>query len=338
MLCLLPHLADFQLTATSSLRDTLRCGNPGLEAYQGNSFSKSRSAKAGVNKSVFDISGIDGTVFGMRLADVGAYSLNYLHDGAPQIWTIVRPAEHKKLEETLHDFQQPRRIREEVAGIGIPRPKLPPACDSFLRHKPLYVPEETLKTYDINYTKVVQYLGEIIVLFPFAYHQAYNTGANIAESIAYASKRWEIFPVKKLLKACDQGCCPGVIPPNFELDFFSGSQPDQSTSSHDEFDSSTPPSISDLLSNGNSRGSARKHSDKRHRSGHESADWENGDSLFDESGSDYTCASGTGASRRKAKRAKTKNTYRDTVSDDSEVKVLKEKIQQVREETSGFSK
>jgi hypothetical protein len=38
--------------------------------------------------------------------------------------------------------------------------------------------------------KVVQHAHEIIITFPGAYHQGYNTGFNLAESVNFATESW----------------------------------------------------------------------------------------------------------------------------------------------------
>ena len=149
------------------------------------------------------------------MANLGAYSLNYLHDGAPKIWTVVRPMDHQKLEELLHGYLQHSR----TSLIVVPRPRLPPTCDNFLEHNPLYVPRQTLKMYDIPYTEVNQHVGEMVIIFPFAYHEAWNEGPNIAESMGYASDRWMMFPRLKLLKHCNKECSAGGKTPDFDLEF-----------------------------------------------------------------------------------------------------------------------
>ena len=290
--------------------------------------------RTGVNSSIFHISGTDGTVFGMRIADLGAYLLNYIHDGAPQIWTVVRPTEHKKLEETLHGFLHPSKSVGEGTGIAIPRPKFPPKCDNFLRHNPLYVPEETLKHDDIEYTKVIQYLGEMVITFPFAYHQAYNTGANIAESMAYASDRWEVFPSfrspsapsQKLLDDCNRHCSLGPTTSQFDLGFVASCPPTQLMSRPYNPGSSSSSVFSNFLSSNPPR---IKCLDKRPWLKHGKDDWKAGDS-HDELGGSNPVALHTG--NPKAKRPKTMATSPDINSDSGKLRVLKQNIQPVREE------
>ncbi len=269
----------------------------------------------------------------MRIADLGAYLLNYLHDGAPQTWTVVRPTEHKKLEETLHGFLHPSKSGEMGTSIAIPRPKFPPKCDNFLRHNPLYVPEETLKHDDIKYTKVVQFLGEMVITFPFAYHQAYNTGANIAESMPYASERWEIFPSQKLLNDCNRYCSLGPIPPQFDLSFITSCPPIQLMSSHDNPGSSLSSNFSNRLS---SNVSGIKCLDKRPRLKNGDAGWKEGDS-HDESGSNDSLGWHAGVQSAK-KRAKIIATNPATRSDDEKFILLKQNVQQLHEDISDFRK
>lgn len=292
--------------------------------------------EAGVNTSVFHVSATDSTVSGMQVVNFGAYLLNFLHDGAPRVWTIARPQEHKKFEEMLHSFLQPIIAKGKRTGMEIPRPKLPPACDNFLKHKPLYIPDETLKSYDIKHTKVAQYLGEMVIAFPFAYHQVYNTGANIAESIAYATDRWKIFHANKLFKHCDQKCSPEAVSPDFDLGFIPSSPPDQAVSSPGHPDSSPGLLVCALPSGSATRSSERKQPDKRSKSKNGKADRTSIDGKRDDSISDHNP---TEKSSQGLKRAETKSTYQDTASDNAaEVESLKHKIQDLMEENTRLKK
>ena len=84
--------------------------------------------------------------------------------------------------------------------------RFPPHCDQALSHHALYLPIETLQRYGIESAQVVQHQNEMIITFPFAYHQGYNTGPNISEEMTYASDRWEIFPKNNLYRRCHEKC------------------------------------------------------------------------------------------------------------------------------------
>ena len=217
------------------MRKELGCGDPGFIDFGGNSLQKSSSTKVGINTPAFDLTNAAGTAWGMQMTEIGAYKLVYHHSGAPRVWTVVKPSEFQKLEDlvaqTLH-LPDPDNPVEDVLSNYEPR------CNQFVGHKELskssegigndlienpgrtlYFTTETLKAEGIEFTKFVQYQGEMAIFFPFSYYQGYNVGPNIVETIAYGSCRWEIFPVSNLLRQCNRGCFQGKQPLLVDLSF-----------------------------------------------------------------------------------------------------------------------
>ena len=177
---------------------------------------KSKTRIRGIHSPYFYVSRTEGTPFGMHIEDFAAYSLNYLHMGAPKCWRVVAPKDNAKLEEIMHVFLNPEE--RMLSSRGDKKPMRPPQCSQFLRHKSVYVPEELLQDLNIGYTSVVQHQGEMVITFPFAYHQGYNTGPNIAEAIGYASDRWEVFIREGLYENCQKLRCK-VEPIKMDLEF-----------------------------------------------------------------------------------------------------------------------
>ena len=134
--------------------------------------------------------------------------------GAPKVWTVIKPSNHKQLEEAIHYLT--------VNKLSLtPDNKLPlllPQCDQFLRHEGLYVPKKTLTTCRVDHTEVVQYQNEMIITFPFAYCQGYNTGPNISEGIAFMTKRSEVFLENGLYRQCSSDGCSCTSPRQAGLD------------------------------------------------------------------------------------------------------------------------
>ena len=171
---------------------------------------ESSTRKTGVHSPVFDISNAAGTLFGMQITELGAYKIAYVHDGGPRVWTVARPYEFQKIEALIPGTR---------------------ACHQSVGHKELsddgnedpgatkYVPSKTLTDNGIEHTKFAQFDGEMVILFPFAYHQGYNVGPNIVESMAYASERWKVFPVVNLIKQCNRACFKGRQPKLVDLGF-----------------------------------------------------------------------------------------------------------------------
>ena len=189
--------------ANDHLRYYLGCGNPRLTELAGNSFNKSISkAVAGVQSPRFLLSQSAGVPFAMHLKEAAAYSLNYLHMGAPRIWTIVKPTDHDKLQELMHYVTADSAA---TASNG-KRTRYPPQCDQSLGHESLYVPAGSLQLLDVEYTVVVQHQGELVITFPYAFCQVYCTGPSIAEEISYTTDRWEVFVRRDLYQKCHQSC------------------------------------------------------------------------------------------------------------------------------------
>lgn len=204
------------LEAVDGLREALRCADPKLVEYPGNSLMKSKSRIRGIHSPYFYISRTEGTPFGMHIEDFAAYSLNYLHVGAPKCWKVVAPKDHAKLEEVMHAFLNPEeRMLSSRTEL---KPRRPPQCSQFLRHKSVYLPEELLQLLNIEFTSVVQHQGEMVITFPFAYHEGYNSGPNIAEAIGYATDRWEVFVREGLYENCQKLRCM-IEPMKMDLQF-----------------------------------------------------------------------------------------------------------------------
>ena len=137
-----------------------------------------------------------------------AYSLNYHHSGAPRTLTVTLPEHHPKLEEAIHATQN--------SGNTSGRPRKSPTCSQFVGHQKMYMPQATLSLCDVHYTEVVQHQGEMVITFPYAYHQAYASGPNITEEILYASDRCKVFHRESLYQYCNRKC--GIEQPDdFDL-------------------------------------------------------------------------------------------------------------------------
>jgi len=102
------------------------------------------------------------------------YSINYIHHGAPKTWYAI-PTDYGKRFETLVEGITPASFR---------------ACPQYLRHKSTLVSPTIVKNSGIPIYKVTQEVGEFIITFPFAYHQGFNHGFNIAEATNFASRHW----------------------------------------------------------------------------------------------------------------------------------------------------
>lgn len=221
--------------ATDNLRKALGCGDPGLIEFNGNRLQRSSSTKCGVNIPSFDLSDTAGTAWGIQMTEIGAYKLVYHHSGAPRVWTVVEPSEFRRLEDLVAQILAlPDCSRSANDGLL----KYEPRCHQSVGHKrlsrsnegvgastvedpgkTLYLSAETLEAESIRFNKFVQYQGEMVILFPFSYYQGYNVGPNVVESMAYASIRWEVFPMADLIRQCNRSCYRGKQPMLVDLTF-----------------------------------------------------------------------------------------------------------------------
>lgn len=136
----------------------------------------------GINTSyVYD--GMEYSTFAAHIEDSMLASMNLLHSGMPKFWYGFGSKNAYKLEE-LVQLYTPNDID----------------CDFIIRHKSLLVPPTLLAKHSIEFSKVQQYPGEIVVASYNAYHQGFNLGLNYAEATNYATQNW--LPFYNNVKNC----------------------------------------------------------------------------------------------------------------------------------------
>ena len=186
----------------------MRCRDPRIDSLLGNRLASSQSTEAGTNESVFRIAGGPGPLSPLQMNKYAAFSLNYHHSGASRILIVTRPEHHAKLENFVHDA-------EDRESLFVPS-RDPPTCSQFVSHQRVYVPRATLSSHGVEYTEVVQHQGEMVITFPYAYHEGYTSGPNITEEMLYASDRCKIFHQENLYQRCN-GNCTAAQPDGFNL-------------------------------------------------------------------------------------------------------------------------
>lgn len=246
---LLPPLASVEL------REALGCHDLALDKLPGNSLTKSKSRIAGIHTPYFYVSNSQCTPFAIHIEDYAAYSVNYLHVGAPKCWRVIYPKHHRQVEEFLYQHINPPERRLSTSSGRMPR--RPPQCTQFLRHHAMYLPKYTMDMLRIDYTTVIQHQGEMVVTFPFAYHEGWNTGPNIAEAVGYASDRWEIFMREGLYQNCHKLNCR-QMPLNMDFGFLRApvgshkkARTQQSGTSRKKAASKALPATTDVSATGN---------------------------------------------------------------------------------------
>ncbi|KAL9122950.1 MAG: hypothetical protein Q9187_000491 [Circinaria calcarea] len=198
-----------------ALRHALACNDPHLNDLLGKRPTGFFSKLDNFRSTSMAITHHGVNAFVMHTKELAAYSVNYLHKGAPKVWTVIKPRDHKQLEEAIHYLTVDKLSLTPDCKL----PLLPPQCDQFLRHEALYLPKKTLTACRVLHAEVVQYQNEMIITFPFAYCQGYNTGPNISEGIAFMSKRSEVFLENGLYRHCSNEGCSCVSPRQIGLDF-----------------------------------------------------------------------------------------------------------------------
>ena len=128
---------------------------------------------AGIQTPYFYL-GTQGATFAIHLEDYAAFSLSFLHIGAPKHWVFVAPEDAIRLEEFCNTF----------CNVSL-------KCSQSVRHGMVYFPTAVMKDAGIRFIEVEQLPGDLIVTWPWAYHQGWNEGCNIAEACGYATgKEW----------------------------------------------------------------------------------------------------------------------------------------------------
>ena len=112
------------------------------------------------------------STFSWHIEDMDLYGVNYLHYGDSKTWYCVPPSEGHKLEDL---------VRELYPDYS---------CRNILRHKICTISPRLLISKGIRVTKTVQHAGELIIVFPHAYHAGFNHGFNIAEASNFGTEAW----------------------------------------------------------------------------------------------------------------------------------------------------
>ena len=130
---------------------------------------------AGITTPYLYIGGY-GTIFAWHTEDLDMSSINYLHHGATKLWYMISPSDAKKFQLYLK-HKYPEAFLE---------------CPQYFRHKTLMAnPYELRKSLPgIKIHKIEQNQNEFVVTFGTTYHQGFNLGFNVAESVTFATPQW----------------------------------------------------------------------------------------------------------------------------------------------------
>jgi jumonji domain-containing protein 2 len=130
---------------------------------------------AGITTPYLYIGGY-GTIFAWHTEDYDMSSINYMHYGATKFWYLIAHEDSKKFQSYLKN-KYPEAFLE---------------CSQYFRHKTILVNPYLLKECipSIRISKIEQKQGEFVLTFGSVYHQGFNLGFNIAESVNFAVPQW----------------------------------------------------------------------------------------------------------------------------------------------------
>ena len=112
--------------------------------------------------------------FCVHVEDMNLSSINFIHAGHPKQWYALAPHDHSKFEQLASQLYAPLQSK----------------CREFLRHKHVLLKPSKLRERGLCVRQTVQREGEFVVTWPCSYHQGYNLGFNVAESVNFATEQW----------------------------------------------------------------------------------------------------------------------------------------------------
>ena len=99
-----------------------------------------------------------------------------MHHGASKLWYCIAAEDSRKFQSYLKN-KYPEAFLE---------------CSQYFRHKTILVNPYVLKESipNIKISKIEQKQGEFVLTFGSVYHQGFNHGFNVAESVNFAVPQW----------------------------------------------------------------------------------------------------------------------------------------------------
>lgn len=111
-----------------------------------------------------------GTSFPWHREDMNLGSISYLGKGSPKIWYVIKPRDRDCFEKEIVTQSSSQEY----------------VCELHAKNRLI----DPINLTKFDYQKVVQRVGDYVIVFPGAYHSGINIGKNIATSINYASTAW----------------------------------------------------------------------------------------------------------------------------------------------------
>jgi hypothetical protein len=132
----------------------------------------------GVTTPVLRLGGkSNGTPTPLRRGPAGLYTLSYLHSGASRIWIVVPARQGRRLEQALAHY--PARIFRADHAKAM-------RCCQWVNHLDIWLSPGTMRSWGLTPVCIQQNAGELLVLPPGVYSQAWDLGACLSEEACYA--------------------------------------------------------------------------------------------------------------------------------------------------------
>ncbi|KAL9028540.1 MAG: hypothetical protein Q9196_003107 [Gyalolechia fulgens] len=192
---------SFDNEATDLLRVLLCLKDPKLPALKGNILANvfpstkiHLAANAGVARS-------------LRTSPIAAYSLHYLHRGAPVSWTTIDPRDYPRIAAYIH-----AAAHTYGTNASDKRPRKPPQCTASVNHHDVYISHKKLAEWDMGWTSFEQRAGELVVLAPFTWAQYYWNETGVMEEGVYGNELWKSqIATTGLVRPCSAFTCGGRL-------------------------------------------------------------------------------------------------------------------------------
>ncbi|KAL8974280.1 MAG: hypothetical protein Q9197_001483 [Variospora fuerteventurae] len=190
---------EFPSRPTDHFRAKLNLLDPKLTCLNGNLLATVRP------KTYLHLSATAGVTRPLRTSPLGAYSLHYLHRGAPVTWTVIDPCEYRQIAAFVH-YANHAFGGEKSAK----RPRQPPQCTASANHQDVYVSHGKLTEWDVGWTSFEQFAGDLVVLGPFVWAQYFTNEAGVMEEGVYGDANWKDRIARKgFVKQCSAACGGG---------------------------------------------------------------------------------------------------------------------------------
>ncbi|KAL8986470.1 MAG: hypothetical protein Q9177_004176 [Variospora cf. flavescens] len=190
---------EFPSRPTDHFRAKLNLLDPKLTCLNGNLLATVRP------QTYIHLSATAGVTRPLRTCPLGAYSLHYLHRGAPVTWTVIDPCEYRQIAAFVH-YATHAFGGEKTAK----RPRQPPQCTASANHQDVYVSHGKLTEWDVGWTSFEQFAGDLVVLGPFVWAQYFTNEAGVMEEGVYGGANWKDRIARKgFVKQCSAACGGG---------------------------------------------------------------------------------------------------------------------------------